>query len=87
MLSASPTAPAGPPRAQAPATISGQARVTIGQAFERFANTVTPDDRREFHNTRLEDVRNAALQIERELVARRSPRNMRRLYPFLQGSS
>lgn len=79
------TAPATLPCAQAPAAVSGQARVTIDQAFERFANTVTPDDRREFQDTHLEDVRNAALQIEQELAARRSLRNMRRLYPFLQG--
>ena len=75
----------GPPRAPASATVSAQARVTIQQAFERFANTVKPDDRHVFQNTDLGDVRDAALQIEQELAARRSFRNMRRLQPFLQG--
>jgi hypothetical protein len=83
----SPASPTAPPRAQAPApaTVSGQARVTIEQAFERFAATVTPGDHREFQDTRLEDVWNAVLQIEQKLAARQSLRNMRRLYPFLQG--
>jgi len=67
------------------ASVSGQARLTIEEAFDRFATTVTPDDRRQFQDTRLEDVRIAAIQIEEELAARRAMRNMRRLYPFLQG--
>lgn len=66
-----PTGPTGPPHLQATATISVQARLTIEQAFERFANTVTIDDQRMFHDTRLEHVRNAALEIEQDLAARR----------------
>jgi hypothetical protein len=67
------------------APVSGQARLTIEEAFDRFATTVTPEDRHQFQDTRLEDVRLAALRIEEELATRRSLRNMRRLYPFLQG--
>lgn len=70
---------------QAPAAVSAQALSTLHAAFERFSTTVTPEDRREFSSTRLEDVRAAALQIERQLANRRSLRNMRRLQPFLQG--
>jgi hypothetical protein len=85
MSLASPTAPVGPPRIQASVNVSGQARVTIEQAFERFAATVTPNDHREFEDTHIKDVWEAALQIEKKLAARQSLRNMRRLYPFLQG--
>ncbi len=64
---------------------SAQARHTLQDAFERFASTVTPDDRRLFHNTQLEDVRDEAIRIERQLRARRMQKNMARLDPFLQG--
>lgn len=85
MSSALRTAAVVPPRATHPAAVSGQARLTIEHAFERFAATVTPLDRSQFQNTQLEDVKNAALQIEKDLAARRSLRNMRKLFPFLQG--
>ncbi|PVI02267.1 hypothetical protein DM02DRAFT_702449 [Periconia macrospinosa] len=79
------TASAGPSRGARTVTVSGQARLTLEQAFERFESTVTTDDRRLFQDTRLEHVRNAALEIEQDLATRRSLRNMRRLQPFLQG--
>jgi hypothetical protein len=84
MSSAYPPSTGGPPRAQT-SNISGSAFDTIRQAFERLENTVTLEDRRKFQDTRLEDVRDAALQVEKDLAARRSIKNMRRLYPFLQG--
>jgi hypothetical protein len=64
---------------------SPQARLTLQNAFERFAGTVTPDDRRLFNNTTLQDVREEAGDIERQLRARRTLRNMARLEPFLRG--
>jgi hypothetical protein len=64
---------------------SAQARLTLQDAFERFATTVMSDDERLFHNTRLKDVRDEAMQIERQLRARRMQRNMARLEPFLRG--
>jgi len=64
---------------------SSQARLVLHDAFERFAATVTPDDKRDFDNTKLEDVRNEAIKIERQLRARRTQRNMARLEPFLRG--
>ncbi|KAL9065694.1 MAG: hypothetical protein Q9157_007389 [Trypethelium eluteriae] len=67
------------------APTSLQARKTLQEAFERFSRSVTPEERRDFSSTSLEDVRNAAVQTERQLAARRSLRNMRRLHPFLQG--
>jgi hypothetical protein len=64
---------------------SAQARVILHDAFERFAATVTPDDKRDFANTKLKDVRDEAISIERRLRARRTQRNMARLDPFLRG--
>jgi len=64
---------------------SAQAKLTILDAFGRFAATVSPDDQRTFNNTELRDVREEALRIERQLRARRSQRNMARLEPFLRG--
>jgi hypothetical protein len=64
---------------------SAQARLTLQDAFERFASTVAPDDKRLFHNTQLKDVRDEAMRIERQLRARRTQKNMARLDPFLRG--
>jgi hypothetical protein len=64
---------------------SAQARVTLQNAFERFASTVAPDDKRLFYNTKLKDVRDEVMQIERQLRARRMQKNMARLDPFLRG--
>ncbi|OAL43118.1 hypothetical protein IQ07DRAFT_650395 [Pyrenochaeta sp. DS3sAY3a] len=64
---------------------STQARLTLVGAFDRFAATVTPADQRLFSDTKLKDVRDAAIQIERQLRARRTQRNMARLDPFLRG--
>jgi hypothetical protein len=69
----------------APHTPSAQARLTLQDAFDRFARSVSQDDRRTFQNTELQDVRDEALKIERQLRARRTQRNMARLEPFLLG--
>jgi hypothetical protein len=70
-----PLAPAG----------SRLARDTIKKAFEDLERTITPADSRSFHETTLQDVREAALDIENELAARQSLRNMRRLIPLFKG--
>ena len=64
---------------------SAQARLTVQDAFDRFAATVTLDDQRLFNDTKLKDVRDEAIKIERQLRARRTQRNMARLEPFLRG--
>jgi len=64
---------------------SAQARFMLHDAFERFSATVTPDDKRDFANTKLKDVRDEAIRIERQLRARRTQKNMARLEPFLRG--
>ena len=64
---------------------STQALRTIQSAFERFEATVIPNDKAEFTNTELEDVRNAALEIEKHLAERRALCNTRRLQRFFDG--
>jgi hypothetical protein len=66
-------------------TVSGLARQTIRTAFEDLGHTITPVDSRAFPQTTLQHVRKAALEIENQLAARQSLRNMRRLAPLLNG--
>jgi hypothetical protein len=62
-----------------------QARLIFRDAFDRFKDIVTVDDARTFQSTTLQDVRNAARDLENQLGERRSLRNMRRIQPFLAG--
>ncbi|RDW71007.1 hypothetical protein BP6252_07570 [Coleophoma cylindrospora] len=66
-------------------TTSALARRTIRAAFEDIERTVTPADSREFPLTTLQHVRKAALDIENQLAAKQSLRNMRRLVPLFTG--
>lgn len=68
-----------------PAPVSALARQTMRTAFEDLDKTITPADSRDFRAITLQDVRNAALEIERQLAARRSLRNTRRLMPLFKG--
>jgi hypothetical protein len=54
-------------------------------AFEELEATIDPRNSRSFQNMTLEDVKNAALEIETQLAARQSLRNMRRLMPLFKG--
>jgi len=66
--------------------VSALARQTITAAFEDLERTLSPVDAREMHSiTALQQVRTAALDIERQLAARQALRNMRRLMPLLNG--
>ncbi|EEU35842.1 uncharacterized protein NECHADRAFT_20921, partial [Fusarium vanettenii 77-13-4] len=65
--------------------ISALARKTIKIAYDELDRTIAPGDKRDFGNTTLQNVRQVALDIENQLAARQSLRNMRRLMPFLQG--
>jgi hypothetical protein len=67
------------------ASPSPQARIIFEDALNRFEQTVNFDDKREFQLTTLQDVREAARQIERDLGDRGCLRNMRRLQPFFDG--
>lgn len=67
------------------ATADCQALAQIEEAFTRFQNIVNHDDTRQFHSTQLQDVRAAALEIQKRLAAKRSSRNLRRLQPLLDG--
>ncbi|KAF4635072.1 hypothetical protein G7Y89_g3030 [Cudoniella acicularis] len=67
------------------ASPSPQARIIFQDKFKRLEETVNFDDKREFQLTTLQDVREAARQIERGLGDRGCLRNMKRLQPFLNG--
>jgi hypothetical protein len=84
MSSSAPHGPSLPPAAMTQQP-SAQARLILHDAFERFADTVSPDDKRDFANTTFKDVRDEAIRIERQLRARRTQKNMARLQPFLLG--
>ncbi|KAL7786981.1 hypothetical protein V8C37DRAFT_419339 [Trichoderma ceciliae] len=68
-----------------PPPVSASARQTIRAAFEDLDKTITPADSRDFRAATLQHVRDAALEIERQLAARRSLCNMRRLMPLFRG--
>jgi hypothetical protein len=65
--------------------ISAPAAQTIKTAFEDLDRTITAADSRDFRATAIKNVRDAALEIERQLAARGSLRNMRRLMPLFKG--
>lgn len=62
-----------------------EAHLIISEAFERFKTTVTLDDQRLLESTTIEDVVKAMMDIQQDLRSRRENRNLRKLYPFLQG--
>jgi hypothetical protein len=61
------------------------AQAAIEIAFTRLQNSVSVSDAKTFHSTRLQDVRQAAIEIQRWQGERGSLRNMRRIEPFLHG--
>ncbi|PON29051.1 NACHT domain-containing protein [Trichoderma gamsii] len=68
-----------------PLPVSATARQTLKDAFEDLERTVTPADSRDFRTATLQHVRDAALEIEKQLAARGLLRNMRRLTPLFIG--
>ena len=54
------------------------------EAFEKLKATVSTSDAHDFHSTTLEDVWSAAHDVERQLAARKSLRNVRRIMPLLE---
>lgn len=68
-----------------PPPASAVARQTMRVAFEEANRIISPAESQHFKKTTLEDVRAAALDIERQLAARQSLRNMRRLMPLFKG--
>lgn len=57
----------------------------VREAFEDLEKTVSPADSKDFEVTTLENVQKAALEIENQLAARQSLRNMRRLMSLFSG--
>lgn len=65
--------------------VSSLARQTLKIAYDELDRTITPGDKRDFGNTTLEHVRKATRDIENQLAARQSLRNMGRLMPLFKG--
>ena len=68
-----------------PPPVSALARQTIRTACKDLERTITPADSHDFSLKTLQDVRIAALEIEKQLAARQSLCNMRRLMPLFRG--
>lgn len=60
-------------------------RRIIREAFEDLGATMSPADSRDLEATTIESVQKAARDIENQLAARSSLRNMRRLMPLFSG--
>lgn len=68
-----------------PSARSETALGTIHGAFERIRSTINPTDARDFNSTTIEDVRKAALAVERQLAASQSMCNLKRLDRLFAG--
>ncbi|RYP72553.1 hypothetical protein DL769_004427 [Monosporascus sp. CRB-8-3] len=68
-----------------PNAASEATRRTIREAFENLEKTISPAESRGFENETIEGVQKAAQDIENQLAARSSLRNMRRLMPLFTG--
>ncbi|KAF2493309.1 hypothetical protein BU16DRAFT_563472 [Lophium mytilinum] len=69
-------------------SLAPQARRTFQSAFQGFESTVKKSSANDVHvfgTTGLQDVRDAAKDIERQLAARQCLRNMKRIQPLLDG--
>ncbi|KAI3329791.1 hypothetical protein F4824DRAFT_372120 [Ustulina deusta] len=64
---------------------SAGAALVITEAVERFRDSVSPGDQAQIEGTELKDVVHALLSIQQDLQQRRENRNLRKLYPFVQG--
>lgn len=62
--------------------VAPAATQAIDTAFKKLEKAIAPGDALGFANTTLDDVRAAALQIEEQMAARGSLRNMKRLMPL-----
>ncbi|KAI0876953.1 hypothetical protein GGS24DRAFT_512713 [Hypoxylon argillaceum] len=72
-----------PLRQRDPGTAAAQR--TIRDAFEELKRSVSSSDSTDFETVTLDAVRKTALDIENQLAARQSLRNMRRLSPLFSG--
>ncbi|KAL8366680.1 hypothetical protein RB595_010509 [Gaeumannomyces hyphopodioides] len=75
--------PSFPLRAPAPGQVEG--RRMIQRAFDDLRKLVSPIHTPEFASTTLQDVRRAAIEVERELAGRQLLRNTRRLDTLFRG--
>ncbi|KAI0376508.1 hypothetical protein F5Y04DRAFT_209138 [Hypomontagnella monticulosa] len=64
---------------------SAQAQLIISDAFDRFKETVASDDMELLSKTTVDNVIDAIVIIQQDLRNRRENRNLRKLYPLLEG--
>ncbi|KAJ8130813.1 hypothetical protein O1611_g2810 [Lasiodiplodia mahajangana] len=64
---------------------SAGAALVITEAVARFKHSVSPDDRAQIESTELKDVLDALINIQEYLQNKRENRNLRKLYPFVEG--
>lgn len=62
-----------------------EAQRMMREAFQDLEKIITVTDRAQLRNLTLDDVRQAALQVENQLAACQSLRNMRRLARLFDG--
>jgi hypothetical protein len=65
-----------------PRAVPAGIRQTMQSAFQDLEKSITPQDSKDFETSTLESVQQEALDIENQLAARGSLRNMRRLLPL-----
>ena len=66
--------------------VSTLARQTMRIAFEELERTITPVDSSTLRSpSTLQQARSEAVEIEKQLAAKQSLRNMRRLVPLFKG--
>lgn len=67
------------------AKLAPQARVMMQNAFDRLRDNMTDNDAAVLQTMQLQDVENAARELEDNLAAKGEMPNMRRLKPLFQG--
>ena len=67
------------------ASDTAQATLIIVESIQRFKATITPEHKAQLECTAVQDVVDSILVIQKDLVNRRANRNLRKLYPFIQG--
>ncbi|GAB1314764.1 hypothetical protein MFIFM68171_04974 [Madurella fahalii] len=64
---------------------ANQAALIITDSVKRFKETVRAEHQRQIENTAVQDVIDTIISIQADLQRRRATRNLRTLYPFIQG--
>lgn len=69
----------------AQANTAPKVRLVFQDAYQRFKDSISPEDAQLFQTLSLKDVENAMRDLERRQSASRTLRNLGRIMPFLDG--